>query len=136
MVICKLWLSIIAISAVNLSSILFSIRYKQRQQLDPLQRSLSQQQKAKNSSDLSLFNLDAEFPVNDPKNQLEVVRKRNVIRVAIMQNKAYWVHDNIFYEADVVDGYINNEDARPINAHSLSQKEFNTLLNILDSISN
>jgi len=68
--------------------------------------------------------------------QLDKVRKKNIIRIAITGNKAYWVSDNIFYESDVVDGYVDNENARPIDAHKLSKKEVQNLLDILDGINN
>ena len=70
-----------------------------------------------------------------PLSQLDKVRKKNIIRVAIHGKKAYWVHENIFYEADVVDGHIDNSEAKPIDAHKLSEKELERLLKILDSIS-
>jgi len=66
--------------------------------------------------------------------QLEKIREKNTIRVAIVGAKAYWVHENIFYESDIVDGHIDDSAARPINAHDLSKKELDRLLNILDKI--
>ena len=68
--------------------------------------------------------------------QLDKARKKNIIKVAITENKAYWVHENIFYESDVVDGYVDSENSRPIDAHKLSQKELNKLMDILDGIYN
>jgi len=73
------------------------------------------------------------------KNQMETqsqkIRKNNTVTIAIVGEKAYWVHQNIFYETDVVDGEIDRDSARPIDAHNLSRKQFNELLEILDSIS-
>ena len=81
-----------------------------------------------------IHDLEAVFSENSPKSQLDRVRRKNIIRVAIIEKKAYWVHDNVFYEADVVDGQIDNDAAKPINAHGLSTKELNKLLYILDSL--
>jgi hypothetical protein len=81
-----------------------------------------------------IHDLEAIFNDNSPKSQLDRIRKKNIIRVAILEKKAYWVHENIFYEAEVVDGQINNENAKPIDAHSLTQRELNKLLTILDSM--
>lgn len=67
--------------------------------------------------------------------QLLNIRKKNTVTVAIVENKAYWVHDNTFYETEIIDGQIDRDSARPINAHTLSKKKFNQLLEILDSIS-
>lgn len=66
--------------------------------------------------------------------QLEKIREKNTIRVAVVGKKAYWVHENTFYESDIINGHIDNSAARPIDAHKLSSKELNNLLNILDNI--
>ena len=66
--------------------------------------------------------------------QLQKIREKNTIRVAIVGTKAYWVHEKIFYESDIVDGHIDDSAARPVDAHKLSKKELDRLLNILDKI--
>jgi hypothetical protein len=81
-----------------------------------------------------IHDLEAVFNENSPKSQLDRIRKKNIIRVAIVEKKAYWVHENIFYVADVVDGEIDNNAAQPIDAHNLSKKELDKLLYILDSL--
>lgn len=67
--------------------------------------------------------------------QSQKIRKDNTVTIAVVGEKAYWVYQNIFYETDIVDGEIDRESARPIDAHNLSSKQFNELLEILDSIS-
>lgn len=67
--------------------------------------------------------------------QLDRVRNKNLIRVAFVENKAYWVHENKFYEADIVDGFVQHNDAKQIDAHNLSESEFSALLEILDNLS-
>lgn len=55
------------------------------------------------------------------------------VRVAVYEEKAYWVHDNIFYESEIV----HEPDfttARPIDTMSMSAKELNELLKILDDL--
>ena len=66
--------------------------------------------------------------------QLHRLRKRNAMTVAIVEDKAYWVHDNVFYETDVVDGEIVRENAKQVDAFSLSSEQFSHLLDILDNI--
>lgn len=66
--------------------------------------------------------------------QLEKIRAKNTLRVAVVGSKAYWVHENIFYESDIVNGQIDNSAARPIDAHKLSKKQLDQLLHILDKI--
>jgi len=66
--------------------------------------------------------------------QLHRLRKRNAMTVAVVEDKAYWVHDNVFYETDVVDGEIVRENAKQVDAFSLSSEQFSHLLDILDNI--
>ena len=59
--------------------------------------------------------------------------ERQIIRAAIYDTKAFWVHDNIFYESDV----LREPDwstARPIDTMKLSQKSLSNLLKILDDL--
>ena len=57
------------------------------------------------------------------------------INVAIVNNNAYWVHENIFYVANIdQDGRIETENAEPVDVFSLSEKETKNLLKILDSL--
>lgn len=56
------------------------------------------------------------------------------LRVAIVDDKAYWVVNNVFYQADVIDGEIMKDDAEPINAFNMSFKDVNKMMHILDNI--
>ena len=58
----------------------------------------------------------------------------NFIKVAIVEDKAYWVIDNVLYQADVVDDEIEREYAEPVDAFDMDYKEVNRLMNILDNI--
>lgn len=130
----RLWLSILALNIVNVAMILCGLKYR----LSPAITNFNEEAHrvfAKRNFDAQVHDMQAEFDDDIPVSQLERVRKNNVIRVAIIEDKAYWVHDNVFYETNVVDGYIDNENAKPINAYSLSEKEFVKLLMILDNIS-
>jgi len=111
----RLWLSIIATNAISLSMIFLSIK-------SMLIESLNYSNK----------NQKNDFVFTD--SQLHRLRKRNAMTVAIVEDKAYWVHDNVFYETDVVDGEIVRENAKQVDAFSLSSKQFSNLLDILDNI--
>jgi len=56
------------------------------------------------------------------------------LKVAIVEDKAYWVVNNMFYEADVVDEEIVKEEAKPIDAFEMNMKDVNKMMTILDSI--
>lgn len=70
-----------------------------------------------------------------PDSQLEQFRKEHTVKVAIIGDKAYWVHNNVFYETDVVDGEIDKTSSKPIDADTLSTKQVRMLMDVLDSIS-
>ena len=70
---------------------------------------------------------------DDDENELP--EGMDLVRVAVYEEKAYGVYDNVFYESDI----IREPDfttARPIDTMSLSPKQLNELLTILDEIEN
>lgn len=93
------------------------------------------QAKMAGTSDMKIKNIPVDLSDRQVDSQLEVLRKKNIIRVGMVGNKAYWVHDNIFYESDVVNGYIDNMAARPVDAYNLTGNQLRRLLEILDNIS-
>lgn len=58
---------------------------------------------------------------------------RETIRVAVYDDKAYWVYDNVFYESDVM-REPDFTTARPVDTMDLPPKELNRLLVILDEL--
>lgn len=60
----------------------------------------------------------------------------SVVKVLIIEDQAYWVHDNMFYIADTVDGFINTETVRPIDTNNMSKWDIDKMLFILDSLRN
>ena len=58
---------------------------------------------------------------------------QEVVRVAVYEDKAYWVYDNVFYESEVT-REPDFETAKPIDTMSMNPKDLNKLLNILDEI--
>ena len=59
----------------------------------------------------------------------------DVVRVAVYDEKAYWVYENVFYESDVT-REPDFTTARPVDTMSMSTKQLNKLLNILDELEN
>ena len=55
------------------------------------------------------------------------------IHVAVYNDKAYWVSDNVFYESDVT-REPDFTTARPIDTMDLPPKKLNELLIILDEL--
>jgi hypothetical protein len=72
--------------------------------------------------------------IAEEEEALEENEDENFIKVAIVEDKAYWVINNILYEADVVDGEIEKEEASPVDAFKMNYKEVNKLMSILDNM--
>jgi len=66
--------------------------------------------------------------------QIEKRRETSRIKVIIIEEKAYWVSENIFYVAEAVDGEPRLETATPINTESMSKDDMDKMLFILDSL--
>lgn len=58
----------------------------------------------------------------------------NYIKIALVEDKAYWIINNVLYEADVIDGEIQKEYAIPVDAFEMDYMEVNRLMHILDNI--
>lgn len=130
----RLWLTILALNIVNIAMILCGLKYR----INPIFKNFINETQlvfAKHKLNPQIHDLQAEFNNDIPQSQLDRIRKNSIVRVAIIGEKAYWVHDNTFYETDIIDGYIDNENAKPVDAFKLSDKEFVKLLMILDNIS-
>lgn len=59
--------------------------------------------------------------------------ERETVRVAVYDEKAYWVYDNVFYQSEVT-REPDFSTAEPIDTMSLTQKELNELMTILDEL--
>ena len=69
------------------------------------------------------------------QSQLSKILDEGTVKVAIQDDSAYWVIDNILYKCDITkDGKIHNENAEKVDVFNLSEKEVNNLLCIIDSI--
>ena len=61
--------------------------------------------------------------------------REDFISVAVIEDKAYWVINNMFYQADIIDGEVDKTSSRPVDAFQMSSKEINKMLSILDNLS-
>jgi hypothetical protein len=62
--------------------------------------------------------------------------RNNTVRVLIIEDQAYWVHDNMFYVADTDEGSVNPETVRPVDTNNMSKRDIDKMLFILDSLRN
>jgi hypothetical protein len=71
-----------------------------------------------------------------PPSQLTKRRERDMIRVIVMGDLAYWVSDNIFYVAEAINGEVIPQTAEPVDINSMSKRDLDKMLFILDSLKN
>ena len=60
--------------------------------------------------------------------------QKNMFRVVIEKNKAYWILNNVFYTADAIDGRVDENTARPLDVENMSKVELDRMLSILDDL--
>lgn len=66
--------------------------------------------------------------------QLKKRKENKTIKAIIIQNKAYWVMDNIFYIGSASDGKVIPETGVPVDTTNMSKPEIDKLLFILDNL--
>lgn len=59
---------------------------------------------------------------------------KNMIKMISVDNKAYWIIDNIFYVADMENGNIIPDTVRQIDTSEMSQDELDKMLKIVDNL--
>ena len=62
--------------------------------------------------------------------------RNNTVKVLIIEDNAYWVHNNMFYVADTFEGLVNPETVRPVDTNNMSKRDIDKMLFILDSLRN
>jgi hypothetical protein len=78
--------------------------------------------------------LNMDEPYDYERDDYDEEEDERFLRVAIVEDKAYWVVNNIFYEADVVDEEIMKEYAKPVDAFDMDFKDVTKMMTILDNI--
>jgi hypothetical protein len=57
-----------------------------------------------------------------------------MVKIIVIDGKAYWVSDNIFYTAQTENGQIVHETAEPVDINNMPKKELDKMLFILDNL--
>lgn len=85
---------------------------------------------------LRVDKLDRAFDtiIRDVEEEMEEDSDDELVSVAVIDDQAYWVVDNTFYVAEIVDGEIDKTSSRPINAFEMSVRDINKMLFILDNL--
>lgn len=70
-----------------------------------------------------------------PKTQAKKHEESTNIRVIIMDSKAYWIKDNVFYMADMSpDGTVNKETTQTVDTFSLNKVQLDKMVFIVDRL--
>ena len=73
--------------------------------------------------------------IKDDLDQTSKHLKNLKTNFAIVKDKAYWIKNNTVYESMLrKDGSIDIKNAKTIDVFSMSEKEMNSLLRIIDSL--
>jgi len=57
-----------------------------------------------------------------------------MIKIIVIDSKAYWIKDNIFYSAETISGDIVEHTTEPVNVSTMSKKDMDKMLFILDNL--
>ena len=68
--------------------------------------------------------------------QSKIWKEKQTTKVVIIDKRAYWVSNNMFYVGDTVDGKVSPETGKPLDTTKMSKKEVDKMLFILDNLKN
>ena len=68
--------------------------------------------------------------------QSKIWREKQTTKVVILDQKAYWISNNIFYVGEAVDGIVKPETGQPLDTSNMSKREIDKMLFILDNLKN
>lgn len=59
---------------------------------------------------------------------------KNNVKVIIMHDQAFWIRDNVFYMADMKEGYVDKETTKRVDTMGMDKVELNKMLFIMDQL--
>jgi hypothetical protein len=68
--------------------------------------------------------------------QSKIWKERQTTKVVILDQKAYWISNNIFYVGEAVNGKVKPETGQPLDTSNMSKREIDKMLFILDNLKN
>ena len=84
---------------------------------------------------MRISKVDKEFDtIMEDAEEFDMPKEEEPISVAYLEDTAYWVLDNTFYQADIVDGYVDKESSRPVDVFEMSNGDLLKMLYILDNL--
>jgi hypothetical protein len=71
---------------------------------------------------------------NKSPTQSMLNNQKNQQRMIFTEDKAYWIKDNAFYEAKVVDGEIDKENAKVVDTMAMDKVELDKMIFIVEKL--
>lgn len=78
--------------------------------------------------------LSKKYNTEKQKSQMQLRKEKTAVQVIIIDGSAYWVSDNMFYTADVIDGDVDLTNAKKVDTEKMSKKDIDKMLFILDNL--
>jgi hypothetical protein len=69
-----------------------------------------------------------------PKTQAFEYEAKNKLRIFVADDKAYWIKNNAFYEANLVDGIIDESTTKVVDTMGMNKVELDKMLFIIDQL--
>lgn len=66
--------------------------------------------------------------------QAQKIYNKNNIRIVLVENKAYWIQDNQFLVADVIDGNIDEESTKTVDTMAMDKVELDKMMFIVERL--
>lgn len=75
-------------------------------------------------------------PITKPEvpTQSRAYEEKSSVKVIIMYDQAFWIRDNVFYTANMKDGYVDKETTRRVDTMGMDKVELNKMLFIMDQL--
>ena len=72
--------------------------------------------------------------INNKDNQSSKHLKNTNVSVLIVEGKAYWTKNNVFYVSNIVDGDIDKNNAQVVDTMGMNKVELDKMLFIIDQL--
>lgn len=60
--------------------------------------------------------------------------QKNMLKVVISNDRAYWILDSMFYTANAINGRVDETTIKPLNFDNMTKQEMVEMLSILDDL--
>ena len=120
---------IVGLTLAVFSSILIIIGKKERKSFN---KTLYRQSDMHNM--LKEFFFKDIFDNKAASSQSKIWKEKKTTKFLVIDQKAYWVSNNMFYVGDADNGQVRPETGKPIDISAMSTKEVNKMLFILDNL--